>query len=33
MQLIGRPFGEALLYRAGAAYQGATDWHRRSPAL
>lgn len=32
MQLIGRPFSEALLYRAGAAYQGATDWHRRAPA-
>ena len=33
MQLIGRPFSEALLYRAGAAYQAATDWHRRAPAL
>jgi len=31
MQLIGRPFAEPLLYRLGAAYQGATDWHSRSP--
>lgn len=29
MQLIGRPFSEAQLYRMGAAYQGATDWHTR----
>jgi aspartyl-tRNA(Asn)/glutamyl-tRNA(Gln) amidotransferase subunit A len=31
MQLIGRPFSESLLYRLGAAYQGATDWHERLP--
>ena len=31
MQLIGRPFAEPLLYRLGAAYQGVTDWHVRSP--
>jgi aspartyl-tRNA(Asn)/glutamyl-tRNA(Gln) amidotransferase subunit A len=31
MQLIGRPFAEPLLYRLGAAYQGVTDWHTRSP--
>lgn len=31
MQLIGRPFSEAQLYGMGAAYQGATDWHLRSP--
>lgn len=31
LQLIGRPFAEALLYRVGAAYQGATDWHSRMP--
>jgi len=31
MQLIGRPFAEPLLYRLGAAYQGVTDWHARSP--
>ena len=33
MQLIGRPFAEGLLYRLGAAYQGATDWHTRSPVI
>lgn len=33
MQLIGRPFSEALLYRIGAAYQGATDWHDRVPPV
>lgn len=31
LQLIGRPFDEALLYRIGHAYQGATDHHRRVP--
>jgi aspartyl-tRNA(Asn)/glutamyl-tRNA(Gln) amidotransferase subunit A len=31
MQLIGRPFAESLLYRLGAAYQGATNWHERLP--
>lgn len=31
MQLIGRPFSESLLYRLGAGYQGATDWHERRP--
>jgi len=33
MQLIGRPFDEATLFRVGAAFQGATDFHRRRPAL
>jgi amidase len=32
-QLIGRPFGEVDLLRAGHAYQLDTDWHRRHPAL
>jgi aspartyl-tRNA(Asn)/glutamyl-tRNA(Gln) amidotransferase subunit A len=31
MQLIGRPFAEALLLRAGRAYERATDWHSRRP--
>lgn len=30
-QLIGRPFAEATLLWVGHAYQGATDWHLRSP--
>ncbi len=33
LQLIGRPFGEATLLRAGDAYQRVTDWHTRRPAL
>jgi aspartyl-tRNA(Asn)/glutamyl-tRNA(Gln) amidotransferase subunit A len=33
MQLIGRPFGEATLLRAGAAFQRATDFHARCPAM
>jgi aspartyl-tRNA(Asn)/glutamyl-tRNA(Gln) amidotransferase subunit A len=33
MQIIGRPFAEATLFRAGAAYQSATDFHTRAPAL
>jgi aspartyl-tRNA(Asn)/glutamyl-tRNA(Gln) amidotransferase subunit A len=32
-QLLGRPFAEAMLLRAGHAYQSETDWHRRSPSL
>jgi aspartyl-tRNA(Asn)/glutamyl-tRNA(Gln) amidotransferase subunit A len=31
LQLIGRPFDEALLYRIGHAYQGATDFHKKVP--
>jgi len=31
MQLAGRPFDEAMLYRIGHAYQGATDHHRKVP--
>lgn len=33
MQVIGRPFDEATLFRVGAAFQGATDFHTRAPAL
>lgn len=33
MQVIGRPFDEAMLLRVGAAYQRATDYHRRTPLL
>ena len=31
-QLIGRPFDEAALLRAGHDYQLQTDWHLRVPA-
>jgi aspartyl-tRNA(Asn)/glutamyl-tRNA(Gln) amidotransferase subunit A len=33
MQLIGRPFGEATLFRVGAAFQRVTDFHTRVPPL
>jgi aspartyl-tRNA(Asn)/glutamyl-tRNA(Gln) amidotransferase subunit A len=33
LQLIGRPFDEATLLRAGDAYQRMTDWHTRRPQL
>ena len=33
LQLVGRPFDEATLLRAGQAYESATAWHRRRPAL
>lgn len=33
LQLVGRPFDEALVLRAGDAYQQDTDWHLRQPAL
>ena len=32
-QLIGRHLDEALLLRAGHAWQSVTDWHQRRPAL
>jgi amidase len=32
-QLVGRHLDEALLVRAGHAYQQATEWHHRHPAL
>jgi aspartyl-tRNA(Asn)/glutamyl-tRNA(Gln) amidotransferase subunit A len=31
LQVVGRPFEEALLVRVGHAYEQATDWHRRLP--
>lgn len=33
MQIIGRPFSEAMVLRAGHTYQQATDWHTRHPQL
>lgn len=33
MSLVGAHWDEATLLRAGHAYQGATDWHLRTPAL
>jgi len=33
IQFCGKPFDEAALFRVGHAYQMATDWHKRTPAL
>jgi aspartyl-tRNA(Asn)/glutamyl-tRNA(Gln) amidotransferase subunit A len=33
LQIVAAPWGEANLLRAGHAYQLATDWHTRRPAL
>ncbi len=33
LQLVGRPFDEATLFRAAAAYEAATDWHSRRPPV
>jgi aspartyl-tRNA(Asn)/glutamyl-tRNA(Gln) amidotransferase subunit A len=33
MQVIGKPFDEATLFRVGAAFQTVTDFHRRRPDL
>ncbi len=33
IQFCARPFAEATLFRIGHAYQSATDWHLRRPAL
>ena len=31
LQILGRALDEATVFRVGAAYQNATDWHRRAP--
>ena len=33
LQLLGRPFGESRLLRIGHAFEQATEWHKRRPAL
>ena len=33
MQIVGKPFSEALIYRVAHAYEQATDWVRQHPAL
>ncbi len=33
LQIMGRPFEEDLILRVGDAYQQATDWHAKRPAL
>jgi aspartyl-tRNA(Asn)/glutamyl-tRNA(Gln) amidotransferase subunit A len=33
LQLLGPAFGEPVILRAGYAYEAATDWHTRRPAL
>ena len=33
MQILGRPFDDAMVLRVGHAYEQATDWHRRHPPL
>ena len=33
LQIVGRPFDEATVLRAGHAYEQAAGWYRRRPAL
>jgi aspartyl-tRNA(Asn)/glutamyl-tRNA(Gln) amidotransferase subunit A len=33
LQLVGRPFDERIVLRAGHAYERATEWHARTPPL
>jgi aspartyl-tRNA(Asn)/glutamyl-tRNA(Gln) amidotransferase subunit A len=33
LQLLGRPLDEGTLFRVAGAYERATDWHKRRPAL
>jgi aspartyl-tRNA(Asn)/glutamyl-tRNA(Gln) amidotransferase subunit A len=33
LQLIGKPFGEADILRAGYAFEQATEWHKRKPKI
>ena len=33
MQIVGKPFDEAMVLRVGDAYQQLTDWHMRTPTF
>jgi aspartyl-tRNA(Asn)/glutamyl-tRNA(Gln) amidotransferase subunit A len=33
MQIVGKPFSEALIYRVAHAYEQATDWVKQHPTL
>jgi aspartyl-tRNA(Asn)/glutamyl-tRNA(Gln) amidotransferase subunit A len=33
MQIVGKPFAEATVLKAGDAYQQLTDWHLRVPPI
>ena len=33
LQLIGKPWDEATLFKTAAAYEQATEWHKRRPAI
>jgi amidase len=33
LQLVGRRLGEATLFRAGGAFERATEWHKQRPAI
>jgi aspartyl-tRNA(Asn)/glutamyl-tRNA(Gln) amidotransferase subunit A len=33
LQIVGAPWAEAAILRAGQAYESATDWHKRKPAF
>jgi len=33
MQIVGKPYGEAMVYRVAHAYEQATDWVKRHPPL
>ena len=33
LQIVGRPFEDATVLRVGHAYEQATEWHRRRPAI
>jgi len=33
MQIIGKPFGEEILFKIAHAYQQVTDWHKRRPFI
>jgi aspartyl-tRNA(Asn)/glutamyl-tRNA(Gln) amidotransferase subunit A len=33
MQIIGKPLDEETLLRVAYAYERATDWHKKSPAI
>jgi aspartyl-tRNA(Asn)/glutamyl-tRNA(Gln) amidotransferase subunit A len=33
MQIVAPPFREDVVFQVAAAYEGVTEWHKRSPPL
>jgi len=33
LQILGRPYDEATVFRVAQAYEATTEWHQSAPAL